>query len=331
MANYDHSVGDGTTQYFIPFTINIPNGWLTDTGNTGCFWHHGTRMTYVYVRGFTGLTEMQCINNHIAAGGYWYQVGWTTGATNVLVPYSSATSALSVYCGVSSRTDNDQKVYGRIEAYWPGIWQKEIKYSRATTLCGHITPETYSYKNIITEYRALPNVISVTFGGRHMQTRYVTYGGCYDTYRDINYKLTAMTPNYSESVYHDRLIMMSATGTSANTNHIKTGQTLYNVLRTSASTLTNAILVSTPPSPNASDTMRYRPVANVGAWSELTGDHDTYSSCSCYNNCYDCSYYCGDSECTEEESECDYYGDYDECYYDCNSHTCGMDYGEYCH
>lgn len=334
MANYDISVGDETTQYFIPFTINLPNGWLTDTGSTGYYWHHGTKFAYVYVRGFTGLTEMQCINNHIPAGGYWYTVGWATGETGTaLAPYSSTTSALSVYCKESSRMDINQKVYGRIEVYWPGIWQKEIKYSRATTLCGHVQPNAYGSKDVRTQYRALPNVISVTFGGQHMQTRYVTYGGCYDTYRDINYKLTAMTPNYSESVYHDRLIMMNATGTSAgSTAHIKTGQTLYNVLQTSAGT----ILVTTSPSPNASDTMRYRPVANVGVWSGVTGglgevacDHDNYSSCSCYGNCDDCYSYCGDSDCTKEEEECDYEYDTD-CTYDCNSHTCGMDYGEYC-
>jgi hypothetical protein len=77
--------------------------------------------------------------------------------------------------------------------------------------------------------------------------------------------------------------------------------------------------------------MRYRPVANVGAWSELTGDHDNYSQCTCDVECNECYWYCGDSNnCTEEEFECEYYGDYDNCTYDCNSHTCGMDYGEYC-
>ena len=128
MANYDLGTGAENEAYFIPFTINLPNGWLTDTGNTGCYWHHGTKFTYVYVRGFTGLTEMQCMNNHIPAGGYWYQVGWATGRTGTnLAPYSSTTSALSVYCKYSYRMDTNQKVYGRIEVYWPGIWQKEIK------------------------------------------------------------------------------------------------------------------------------------------------------------------------------------------------------------
>ncbi len=96
MANYNLEVrGD---YGFIPFTINIPPGWVTDTGNTGTFWHQGTRFAYVYVRGHTGSTEQQCLNERIPAGGAWYTVGYpTTGWGTALYPTSAVTSGLNVY------------------------------------------------------------------------------------------------------------------------------------------------------------------------------------------------------------------------------------------
>lgn len=301
MANYDSKTGGSAGH--IPFTINIPEEWLTDTSNVGCFWKHGSRFSYFFVRGFTGTTEQQCLNTRIPSGGAWFAVGWTTGSSTstAIVPYSSTTSALSVNVRQEFKEDARQKVYGRIEVYWPGLKQSEIKYSRATTLCGHaILP---SGNRTDREYfRNLPNVITVTIGGEHMSTRYSTYGGIMDMAKAIRPSLTANTTYYPGESYDNRQVIMDASSSTMSDSYATTSIDLVNVTRTGSSATSR--LVTAAPAPNADTIMENKTIDEISPYNftGLTCDEDTFSVGA-------------------SETQCDY---------DCSWHSCEIDYGEYC-
>lgn len=313
MASYDH-INQLGTLHTIPVRIILPttantNEYTVVSGNT--------YKPFVYIRGFTGITEEEAINNNVSSGGLWYCISGTTLRTitlNVTAP-SSVPGSLG------------PKIFARVEVYWPGRGQKGIKYSKGTTLCGH-GPNEYSAStptNTITAYLdGIQRYRYVPYGEPVKNLRKVYSGVSFSNYTDdLEFKeiiVSAVPINefYTTSCPTDGKICRKER-TVCTWNYVNCNS---NVCNGYGMTTDYAITAMT-----SND--KYKISAEVAFHSKITCQSETTvcdDYCNRQKDCdgeTDCDSVCN---CNDDGVNCASIG----CGYDCNSHACSLNFTDVC-
>lgn len=290
MATYKNSYNK-TNHYYIPVRFILPTSAQTLNPYSG---------HYVYVRAFTGLTESEAIDCHVPSGGKWVYA-FTDGST-----YKKH-EIIDVYSPQSDGT----KIFGRVEAYQPGIPQKYVKYSRKVVLCGHGEDDydsTYSSsQDIVIDLSGL------------IRDKYIPYGDIAKTIWKINEFV--WLPGYSSDKENEEI----------NIHANNSADPFYSTFVTGTST--NALRRYYVTGITGGDA--YRTVSQVSLTDlYLKGGDSAYTYDYCIQQ-FDESE-CPDDSCPKDgcsrvcvcDSESNCY--YEHCDYDCNSHSCAFHATDVC-
>ena len=307
MADYDSTAQRGTlytvpVRFIFPTTANT-NEYTVVSGNT--------YKPFIYIRGFTGSTEVTAIGNHNQSGGMWVPLSGSTQRTATL--------------RVGSTINDGSKVFARVEAYWPGREQKGIKYSKGTTLCGHGSNE-YSGSTPA-------NTITVYLDGVQ-RYRYVPYGQPIKDLRKINPNMSF--GNYTDDLEFKEIIVSAVPINEFYTTSCPTDGEICRRERTvctwnyvnCSSNVCNGYGMTTDYAITAmTSNDKYKTAAEIAFHAQTTCESEVVP---CDDYCYlqGCD---GETDCTlvcdcDEESTC-----YSKaCAYDCASHTCSINFTDIC-
>lgn len=276
------------------FPSSIPDYGITPfTGNSN-----------VYIRVFTGLTEQQALDTNASAGG-----AWVSGLTWYSIRFYSS--------GVSQ--ENGYKVYARVEAYWPGLEQKFIKYSKMPVICGY--GDNYGYDVVGLGYYDEKSSIEIYLNGSN-SNQYITYGDAMKSFRKINN--TINFPRFLSSGVTENQEITVSTASSSSTFYYQT---------TSASTLYNSSLSSSPFTATPSEE-KYKTIPEI-AFNRINwaSDSDEHSYVWCTSEYTETE--CPDDSCPTDcdrvcncDSETYCYGEMN--VHPCGSHTCTAEIADIC-
>ena len=161
---------------------------FTTSDNPYAFISGGTR---VYVRAFTGGTEQEAIDNKSSAGGSWI----TTSANEEYF------RSLRFYCypGLSLSSENSL-VFARFEAYWPGLSQKSLKFSKIPVLCTYgsfFSSDNQGYYPSGSQVDG-EGIVTIWLNGEQ-KNQYLTYGTAHSSIMNLRTSFSGYLPYYLAS------------------------------------------------------------------------------------------------------------------------------------
>lgn len=304
MANYDSERYMTTNTYFLFVRVYGPTTAMTEDAYT--------TNQYAYVRGFTGLTEQECLDSRSSAGGRW--VPCETGSTVSHYVYPLPMACEPVNLGA----DEKAKVYARIEVYWPGMPQKGIFYSNTVMLCGYGENGT---DDRYTRYGTDPCMVASIRGTSPLHTqRYISYGDAERTLRRISPDWPL--PNYNKSENENREIIVDGA---------TTGTLFYNQFVSSSTKIASSVFSSKTTTDNLKLIVH---VGFKGSGVTCPSERSSYY-CNCGSEYEETD--CPEDSCPTDcngvcncDSETHCYNDFTGCKKDCSSHACQYDETDVC-
>lgn len=274
---YDNGAYNYGDTFYIRFSLEYPASAFP--GSMRC-----------YVRGFTGLTEDEAIDATVSAGGGF-------------IDASSGTMSKTFNCTVfaSGRTYSpNEKIYGRVEVYWPGYSQKEISYSKAAVLCGKGASNNTS------------DSLVVSLRGK-ASTRYLSYGSAMDTINKVKQNAWRVTTGFTEDHRYREIDVMGQTSSTSE---------FYKVFRAQDLCLNDYMLTA------STANERYKTTKEVVLGS-VSCVHETTCPVNTTCSVESCDYESGDCDSVCEcDSETYCYNE--TCPKDCAAHQCSANITDIC-